>query len=72
MRKTFILWIILITGILLLAACSDDKEKESEEFAQFLTIIDESDEYFFRKIVGNIGAGYSNQVVWTISTEDAK
>lgn len=49
-----------------------DLEPGEEASAQFLTIIDDSDEYYFRKMVGNIGAGYSNQVVWTISLEDAE
>lgn len=47
-------------------------EPGDEQSAQFLTIVDDSDEYFFRKTVGNIGGGSSNQVVWKIQADEAK
>ena len=47
-------------------------EPGDEQSAQFLTIVDDSDEYFFRKTVGNIGGGSSNQVVWTIQADEAE
>lgn len=43
-----------------------------EMSAQFMTIVDESDEYFFRKAVGNIAGGSSNQVVWHFDAGEAK
>lgn len=49
-----------------------DIEPGEELSAQFLTIVDDSEEYFFRKAVGNIGGESSNQVVWSFDVAEAK
>lgn len=49
-----------------------DIELGEELSAQFLTIVDDSEEYFFRKAVGNIGGESSNQVVWSFDVAEAK
>lgn len=43
-----------------------------EESAQFMTIVDDTENYYFRKLVGNIASGSSNQVIWTFSADEAK
>ncbi|MBB5147453.1 hypothetical protein HNQ35_002682 [Cerasibacillus quisquiliarum] len=47
--------------------------KPGEELSgQFITDIYESDEYYFREDPGNVAAGGSNQVIWTIPADEAK
>lgn len=53
-------------------AFEGDIEPGEEKSAQFLTIVDDSEEYFFRKAVGNVAGGSSNQVIWSFSAEEAK
>lgn len=43
-----------------------------EQSGQFITEVFEADPYYFRKISGNIAGGSSNQVIWTIESEDLK
>lgn len=43
-----------------------------EKDAQFIGDIYTSDEYFFGKAEGNVAAGTSNQVIWTISDDEAR
>ena len=47
--------------------------KPGEEISgQFITHIYEADEYYFREDTGNVAAGVSNQVIWTIPADEAK
>ncbi|HEY4601380.1 MAG TPA: hypothetical protein VIG73_08945 [Cerasibacillus sp.] len=47
--------------------------KPGEEISgQFITHAYESDEYYFREMEGNVAGGVSNQVIWTISADEAK
>ncbi|MBB5147455.1 hypothetical protein HNQ35_002684 [Cerasibacillus quisquiliarum] len=47
--------------------------KPGEEISgQFITHMFESDEYYFREMEGNVAAGGSNQVIWTIPADEAK
>ncbi|HEY4601393.1 MAG TPA: hypothetical protein VIG73_09010 [Cerasibacillus sp.] len=47
--------------------------KPGEEISgQFISDIYESDEYYFRERSGNVAAGGSNQVIWTIPADEAK
>ncbi|HEY4602316.1 MAG TPA: DUF4352 domain-containing protein [Cerasibacillus sp.] len=39
---------------------------------QFITEAYEADEYYFREDPGNVAAGGSNQVIWTIPADEAK
>lgn len=55
-----------------ITAFEGDIEPGEKASAQFLTIVDDSEEYFFRKAVGNIAGGSSNQVIWSFSAEEAK
>ncbi|MBU5593856.1 hypothetical protein KQI76_01650 [Amphibacillus sp. MSJ-3] len=43
-----------------------------EQSGQFITEVFEADQYYFRKISGNVAGGSSNQVIWTIKAEDLK
>lgn len=43
-----------------------------EKAAQFIGDIYTADEYFFRKAEGNVAAGTSNQVIWTITDAEAR
>lgn len=43
-----------------------------EKTAQFIGDIYKAEEYFFRKAEGNVAAGTSNQVIWTIPNEEAR
>lgn len=43
-----------------------------EKAAQFIGDIYTADEYFFRKAEGNVVAGTSNQVIWTITDAEAR
>jgi hypothetical protein len=43
-----------------------------ERTAQFIGDIYTSEEYYFRQIVGTVASGASNEVVWTISDEEAR
>lgn len=45
-------------------------EPGEEMTGNFLTTVNESDTYYFRKNPGNVEAGTSNQVIWTIKKED--
>lgn len=49
---------------------SGELKPGEEQSAQFLTIVDDADTYYFRKSVGNIAGGSSNQVIWTIQTKE--
>ncbi|HEY4601382.1 MAG TPA: hypothetical protein VIG73_08955 [Cerasibacillus sp.] len=47
--------------------------KPGEEITgQFITHIYEADEYYFREDTGNVAAGWSNQIIWTIPADEAK
>lgn len=43
-----------------------------ERTTQFIGDIYTTDEYYFRKSPGNVAAGTSNQVIWTIADEEAR
>lgn len=43
-----------------------------ERTTQFIGDINTADEYFFRKNQGNVEAGTSNQVIWTITDAEAR
>ncbi|SET62417.1 protein of unknown function [Oceanobacillus limi] len=54
-------------------------EKMSGELApgeeisgQFVTMVYDSEEYYFRKDPGNVAAGSSNQVIWTIKADEVR
>lgn len=47
-------------------------EPGEEKSAQFLTTVNTADEYFFRKDSGIVATKGSNQVIWTIKTEEIK
>ena len=49
-----------------------DIQPGEEKSAQFLTIVDDEDTYYFRKMVGNIASGSSNQVIWTFNADEAR
>jgi len=43
-----------------------------EMSGQFVTNVYEAEEYYFRKSSGNVAAGSSNQVIWTIKADEAQ
>ncbi|MUK87038.1 hypothetical protein GMD78_01300 [Ornithinibacillus sp. L9] len=47
-------------------------EPNEEMEGKFITFVYESEEYYFRKDPGNIAAGSSNQVIWTIKADEAR
>ncbi|WP_042148762.1 hypothetical protein [Paucisalibacillus sp. EB02] len=47
-------------------------EPNEEIEGKFLAFVLDSDEYYFRKTPGNVAAGSSNQVIWTIKAEEAQ
>lgn len=59
-------------GFETLDAFEGELEPGKEKTAQFMTIVDDTAHYYFRKMVGNIASGSSNQVIWTFSAEEGK
>lgn len=51
---------------------SGELEPNEEIEGTFLTHVYNSEEYYFRKDPGNVAAGSSNQVIWTIKADEAK
>ncbi|MFD2046158.1 DUF4352 domain-containing protein [Ornithinibacillus salinisoli] len=50
-------------------------EPGEEVTGQFVTEVydvDESEEYYYKKNAGNVAGGSSNQVIWTIKTDEAR
>lgn len=43
-----------------------------EKTGEFIGDVYASDEYYFKKDSGNIGGGSSNQVIWTIKSDEAR
>ncbi|MBB5147058.1 hypothetical protein HNQ35_002275 [Cerasibacillus quisquiliarum] len=43
-----------------------------EVSGQFITEAYDSEKYYFREDPGNVAAGGSNQVIWTIPADEAK
>ncbi|MEN2465079.1 hypothetical protein [Ornithinibacillus sp. JPR2-1] len=43
-----------------------------EKTGEFITDVYAGDEYYFKKDSGNVGAGSSNQVMWTIKPDEAR
>ncbi|WP_042148756.1 hypothetical protein [Paucisalibacillus sp. EB02] len=46
-------------------------EPNEEMEGKFITFVYDAEEYYFRKNPGNVAAGSSNQVIWTIKASEA-